>query len=441
MPPNCTPKKRTLRTIASAILLAQTLAANAGADIPAVQLAAASPGSPSILASNDINALYTTATNALSANKPVEAREILERIVAERPEFAGAWLDLALAAYRSGDVEAGLEHLDYLRSHFALPPVLANQVDYWYKLWQNPSDQPVKSNKWQGELMLGFGHDTNVNAGLANDNLSITFAGNTVLFPVDRASRPYADSFALLGLSSWGPAQSLGKGSVTPVFLMRGKRMGAQNDYDSLDLQAGAVYLQPSAGSGSWRLAGFIQQNQLGDSTLNNAIRLNAQRIYPWSSCQIAVGGEIEKRKAREDAEIGGNLATLTGGLSCPLPADASFSTQLRLGHTRPRAGWPGGSKTGQELALQYTRPIGGGLHLDLTWRTARLNDAEGYSPLLENNAPRRLTRQSLTIALRQPIKAGWDALVTLESLWQRSNLEIFRYNSHVFTVALTKQF
>ena len=423
------------------MLLALAQPARAGAEKPVAPPAATRSAPPNTLTSNDISSLYTSATNALSANRPAEARELLEKIVAERPDFAGAWLDLALAAYRSGDVEAGLEHLDYLRSHFAVPPVLANQIDYWYKLWQSPSVRPVESNKWHGELMLGFGRDTNVNAGLASDNLSITFAGNTVLFPVDRTSRPYADNFALLGLSGWGPAQSLGKGSVTPVFLVRGKRMGTQNDYDSLDLQAGAVYLQPAAGSGSWRIAGFVQQNQLGGSTLSNTIRLNAQRIYPWSSCQIAVGSEIEKRKAREDAEIGGNLVTLTGGLSCPLPADASFSTQLRLGHTRPRAGWPGGSKTGQELALHYTRPIGGGRQLDLAWRSSWLNDAEGYSPLLENNAARRLTRQNLTVTLRQPIRAGWDALVTLESLWQRSNLELFRYNSHVVMVALTRQF
>ena len=60
--------------------------------------------------------LYPLALRALAANQPELARQALERVVSLQPHFAGAWLDLALATYRSGDAAAAVEHLEYLRS-------------------------------------------------------------------------------------------------------------------------------------------------------------------------------------------------------------------------------------------------------------------------------------------------------------------------------------
>jgi hypothetical protein len=397
---------------------------------------------PSVVTNDkSIDSLYLSAIAALAADQPVAAREMLEAVVTARPEYAGAWLDLALAAYRSGDVEAGLEHLEYLRSHFSLPPALASQVGYWYKRWQQPASQTVKKHKWQGELTIGYGHDTNVNAGLSSNNLSLTFFGNNIDFPVDRKSLPYADDFSLLSVTTWGPALVLDEGSITPLLVLRGKRFNSQSDYDNLDMQAGAVYLRPAEESGSWRVAAFVQQYRLGGNTLNNAVRLNAQRNYSWSNCQISAGGEMEYRHAKEDAEIGGNLFSLTGGLNCPMPWGGSISSQLRMGQTRPREGWPGGTKNGHEFALQYSHPFANERRLDLTWRSSWLNDTEGYSPLLENNEARRIFRQDLSLSLRQQLTTEWDALVTAEILRQRSNLELFSYNGSSLMIGVVRRF
>lgn len=389
----------------------------------------------------DLDILYARATRALDADQAPLARDLLEEIVAKRPEFAGAWLDLALATYRSGDIEGGLEHLDYVRSHFVLPPVLSRQVEYWQKNWQQQGRPIHRNNKWQGELTLGIGHDTNVNAGLNRQSLAITLPGGDIDFPLDPASRPVSDNFALLGLTTWGSPHPLGQGSVTPVVLLRGKRMQEQSDYTSLDLQAGAVYLHPAESLGSWRLGGFVQRNHLGGRTLSHALRLEVQRVYPWSTCQLAVGGELETRYAKDETELEGELYSLTGSTSCPLPGDASLNSLLRIGHTRPRAAWPGGEKNGLELALQYSQPMGNGRRVDLTWRASWLNDREGYSPLLENNAARKIVRQNLSVSLRQTIAAELDAVLSVDLLKQHSNLELFRYDARQVMLSLVRRF
>ncbi len=406
-----------------------------GALAAETQAAAAAPH-------NSIAARYAAATAALSAGQAEVARDTLERIVAERPEFAGAWLDLALATYRSGDAEGAIEHLEYLRSHFALPPALALQISDWRARWQQGIiASPQKPDPWHGELTLGIGHDSNVNAGLAANNLWLTLSDGDILLPVDRSSRPQSDRFALLGLTAWGPARAVGKGSLVPVVLLRAKQQKEQGDYDSLDLQAGAVYRHPAEDSGVWRLAGLIQQYHLGGSTLNDALRLEVHKIRPWAGCQLSTGGELEKRKARDEAEIGGHVVALSTGLSCPLTGDASVNSLLRIGRTHPRDGWPGGSKNGQEIALQYTRPFGGSRRAEFTWRANRLIDEDGYSPLLENNAARRILRQNVSLSVRQPIAVGWDVLFSAEYLRQNSNIDLFSYNGRLFMFSVARRF
>ena len=389
-----------------------------------------------------IAARYAAATAELTAGHPALARDMLEQIVAERPEFAGAWLDLALATYLGGDTEAALEHLEYLRSHFALPPVLALQINDWRARWQQGiAAHPQKTAQWRGELTFGIGYDSNVNAGLATNELWLTLSDGNLLLPVDRSSRPQPDRFALLGLTAWGPAHAAGNGSLVPVILLRAKQQKEQGDYNSLDLQAGAVYRQPAEGAGVWRLTGLLQQYHLGGSTLNNALRLELHRIRPWGGCQLSTGGELEKRIARDTAEIGGHVVALSGGFSCPLGGNAGINGLLRAGHTRPRDGWPGGSKNGQEIALQYTHPLGGNRHAEFTWRANRLIDEDGYSPLLENNAARRILRQNISLSLRQPIADGWDALFSAEYLRQTSNIDLFAYSGRLFMVSVARRF
>ena len=387
----------------------------------------------------DIGERYAQATAALAADDPARARELLEAIVADRPEFAGARLDLALAAYRSGDTEAGLEHLDYLRSHFILPGSIASQVDYWYQRWQSPA--PTKPNAWQGDLTLSYGRDSNVNAGLATNSLTLSFPGGNVAYPLDRSAQPYADNFYLLALNAWGPAHAIALGKLTPVIQLRNKRLNEQSDYDSIDINAGAIYLQPAENSGSWRIAGFLQYYQLGGKTINTAFRLSTLRMHPWGACQLSGGGELETRQAKDLTDMGGGLLSVNAGLSCPLPGEASISSLLRAGYTRPRDDWPGGSKTGLEFALQYNQPLGASRRFEATWRYSQLNDSEGYSPLLENNATRRLKRNDYALTLRQEIGTGWEALLSIEHVSQNSNLPLFEYQGSLLMLGLTKRY
>ena len=101
-----------------------------------------------------------------------------------------------------------------------------------------------------------------------------------------------------------------------------------------------------------------------------------------------------------------------------------------------------GGEQRQHSLGLRASGPMPASLRLDLGLRLIRLADDEGYSPLLENNARRRIDQAQLSIELSRPLSVfggsagnGSDWILQLQRARQSSNLVIFRYEgASVFT-------
>lgn len=394
----------------------------------------------SIAATHDTDALYALALDALAADQPALALDALERVVGARPRFAGAWLDLALAAYRSGDPAAALEHLEYLRGQFSLPPALASQVDYWRRLWQTPGKN-VASRGWQGEILFGFGRDSNANAGLASQQISLSLPGGSALFSIDNSYLPRADQFGLFGVTAWGPAHAFAYGRINPVVLLRSKQLVQEHDFDTFDLQPGLIYEQAVSAEGSWQASAFAQHYRLGGHTLFNGLRFGAQRIEQWQTCRWNGGGEIERRQHQRVANLGGTLFSLSGGLGCRLHSEGTVSATLKAGYEQAPGDRPGGDNRSGELQLVYDQPFNDSQRLQASWQYTRISDLLGYSPLLENNAPRQLRRQSAVLSLRQAIAREWEARLNYEHFQQRANLALFEQRGNLLMLGLVYRF
>lgn len=386
----------------------------------------------------DADELYALAVTALASDQPQLAQEALERVVTKRPRFAGAWLDLALAAYRSGDRVAALEHLEYLRSQFSLPPALAAQIAHWHRLWQSPQ-APAATRSWQGEISLSIGYDNNVNAGTSSRIFPLSLPEGSVLLSVDDNFLPHADRFNLLNIATWGPAQSLGSGKISPFLLLRRKQFTRQHDYSSLDIQPGLIYQQPTGENGSWQIALFVQHYRLGDAPLFNDQRLAVQRTYFGQKCRLTAGGEIEARQHQRIANLSGTFYSLSGSLGCRLPGNGNLGATIKGIREQAHKERPGGSNQGGEFLLTYDQPLGNSRRLQVGWQISRLNDQEGYSPLLENNAARHLERQTLYLSLRQALSAQWEARLNIEQIQQSSNLPIFQQKGNLIMLALVR--
>ena len=411
-----------------------------------------------INASQDPDQLYQLGLNALANNQPDVARQALERVVGLDPRFAGAWLDLALATYRSGDAAAAVEHLEYLRNQFPLTPALLNQVNQWQSLWQNPQNpqnlqtaqrsQPKSS--WQGEIQLSAGYDNNANTGLSRLQIPLSLPTGSTLFDVDKAFLPRADSFSLLAATLGGPVWAFGPGNLSPVLLLRNKLYTHETGFNSLDLQPGLVYQQAAgpdsdtaAPSNYWQVNLLAQHYRLGGQTLFNGLRVAVLRNQPWHSCQRILGTEIATRAQQSVPSLSGTLYSLNAGLSCPLPGDGgkSFSANLKTGFEQARADRPGGNNQSAELTLRYEQMLSPSQSLQASWQIATTADQSGYSPLLEDNAKRKLQRQTLSLGLRQSLSADWEARLNLEFFQQRANLPLFEQQGRMLMLGLAKRF
>jgi len=371
--------------------------------------------------------------------------------VALQPHFAGAWLDLALATYRSGDAAAAVEHLEYLRSQFGLPPLLAAQINLWLHQWQTapqpdlpgtPSAPTRPAPGWYGEVALGIGHDSNANAGLASQRIAISLPEGSTDFDLDGSYQPRADSFSLQSLTLGGPSHALLSGRLAPVLFVRSKQLSTEHAYSTLDLQPGLIYIQPAGQGASWQAYLLAQHYRLGGQTLYNGARLALQHSQPLAdACQISSSGQLELRQHQQVPTQSANLYSASAGLVCRLPGSGYLSAGLKAGYDHARFDRAGGHNRSAEVSASYDQPLNARQSLQLGWLYSRIIDQTGYSPLLQNNAVRHLQQRTYSLTLRHTLSPAWQAKASLEYFAQTSNLPLFTHQGTQLSAALTYRF
>jgi len=390
---------------------------------------------------------YQQALRLLEQGQPQAARQLLEDIVTEQPGFAGAWIDLALATYQSGDPAAALEHLAYLRQQFPLSLALLQQIEYWERAWQqaplplSPTLSPPPSQAWQGKLNLDYGYSNNVNGGLTQEQITLTLPGGQRLaLPLAPEQRPRGDRFTQLGLEAWR-RWPLAGGSLYPLVQLQARQMNHEKDYNQLDLQGGLIYqTQPDPAGRAWQASLLLQHASLGGNTLVQSSRLQFQRLYNQAGWRLAWGGELEYRRY-PGLPLDGRYLWLNLALAYKPGPATQLGGQIRLGQERAEADQPGGNSREYELTLEASHRLENGASLELQWQRSHSQDQAGYSPLLEDDARRSLWRQQFSLALRQPLGTRWEARLALELQEQHSNLALFNQRAHQLSLGLSRNF
>lgn len=374
----------------------------------------------------EVDQLYQSALDALARNQPDQARQVLEQVVAINPLFAGAWLDLAIATHRSGNSAAALEHFLYLKGQFVMPAPLAIQVEHWIKQLEE-SSQPATRTKWQGEIWLGLGKDSNANLGLLRDQIALSLPTGNVILNVTDSFRPRSDQYSMLGLALVGPGLGLPGGAhVSPVLLLRNKSFLTETDFNVLDIQAGLIHQTGTTQNVGWQTSLIGQNYQLGGQVQFNALRFGLQRSQPWGGCQTSGASVIETRAMQTQPTLGGNAFSVKAGLSCPLPGQATVAASLGAGFERANPNRAGGNNENTELGLRVDKLLSARYSVHANWQITQINDQTGFSPLVDNNAIRSINRQAFSLSLRQSITRLWQTRLSFDALKQQSNLSLF---------------
>lgn len=399
---------------------------------------------PTAAPHDPLHSRYRQAVRWLDAGQPEHARTLLAELVTDYPDFAGAWLDLALATYQAGDAVAASEYLEIIRQRFPLTPAMARQLALWQETWRRPpavSGTPPTRRGWQGEISLESGYSNNVNGGLSQDSVTLTLPGGSAYLPLAAESRPQADSFVQLSTQAWQRVH-LANGTMHPIVRLRWRSHRQASDYDQLDAQGGLLYSSlPSAEGSAWQGSLMVQHLRQGGGVLINSQRLAVHRVLTVGGCRFSGGGEYERRST-PGLPLASQLLWLESGFSCTVADSGQLAATLRGGKEYARyADRPGGDNRQLELALHGSWLLAPRTRLEAHWSYSRLHDSAGYSPLLEAGARRRQQRRHGQLSVRHALDAYWEASASIDWQRQESNLAIFRQQARQFTLGVLRVF
>ena len=378
--------------------------------------------------------------NALG--RPAEAAPLLERALLLDPLRAGAQIDYAETLAALGDTTAAAALLREVLARPDVPallrPPLERRLGAVEALNRPDALAPWSTLRawaatgWQGagSLTLRLGHESNLNSAPSRDALTLTLpGGDAVLLLADRF-RAQAGTAGLVEASGQLTRPLEGASALQFFGEARVRASPAASATDYQQFQAVAALSRPLTAGDALFSLGATQLFYGGDD-LYHALRIAGSRDWRGDVCRPRVGVEAESRRYPAAPELDGRFLGVSAGLVCSLGLNR-LTLAARGGQDVPQGSRPGGTQRQTELRLAWARPLDRGrLQADLLWN--RQQDGEGYSPLLDNGATRRLDRISARLEYAYPLAPGVALLASIDGMTQRSNLELFSLTGRAF--------
>jgi hypothetical protein len=193
---------------------------------------------------------------------------------------------------------------------------------------------------------------------------------------------------------------------------------------------------------------------RLGGRALQNSAALAFEHVWAQVACRPLGSAELDYRVHPVARNLDATYLWLGVVLRCPglpLPRARQLQAQLRVGHASARykdgeRSRPGGNSRHLEFTLTHEwawpRDNGQEHRLQARAQWERVQDTDGYSPLLAENATRVVTRSAFGLAWLLPLPElgpSWQAVIDLQRFRQRSNLAVFDLSGRMMQVSLQR--
>lgn len=392
---------------------------------------------------------------------PDAALESFEKALMIDPDHAGTQLDYAEALIAVHDEPSARDLLKQILARDDVPvnvrPALQMQLKELDAAAAALAVLPVAdSSHYRTTLSQSFGYDTNLNNAFSLSSLVLTGPQGNIELEVDPEFRPKAGGTSLtvmqwIGLQTWNDSLLIAQADLR-------NRHTASNDQRYAQGDLAMTWLQAPAAPSQWILRAASSNVLRAGSPLYDS-RL-ASALHQWTDklCRPVAGVEVEGRHYPQSGTLNGNYTGITLSAQCAPDAQVSsdgtgsksiinsssiggFGFGFRLGVDRPsdilRAG---GTQQAVELRTRWQGKLQTiNLQVDYIWQMQL--DKTGYSPLLDNDAIRRVMRNSLRIEASIPLTLfNWGTPLlfgTAEIGRQRSNIELFNVLQTAVSVGL----
>ena len=364
-----------------------------------------------------------------AAGRFVDAAERLEAALLFDPERWLVQVDFALALDGLGDRASADSVWEALAENPAAQALLAER-----QLRRGRSRSTWLNNE-RNTLSLAVGYDNNLLGATRYASLNLTFPTAEIPVAIIKSEQQRGGRFVRADLGRGGDLYVDGESRWS--YALVGSH-SASIDYDPGDLShLGARLERAPEGAHGWYASSVLAYQYRG--THASTVQTHLGAGYEQDAgllglrCRLRLGGEAYATHYPESALFDGRYTGLLVHGVCP---EARIQYQLRVGQDSPvDDDRPGGVQRHYGARLAYVSPVVGG------WFSAEIDvfrqlDREGYSPLLERNARRHLTRTIGRLEYRW-IRAGNAPFIGLEWMDQRSNLSLFEPRNWIVSVGI----
>lgn len=377
---------------------------------------------PHCLESSEFFALYGAAQ--LNNGELAAALESLERALLIEPENGAAQIDYAQALFDQGQLFPALQINEQLLQREDLPgnlqPDLANRQQNWQAL--------TRQRSFQADLLAGY--DNNLNGAPDSSQLALTLSGEPVLLEISPELRPVSGPYLNMRLAG-RYRQLAAEHQHNWTAGMQG-RLSEDSESDLLQLTTRYAFIRPGNGH-SWQLSAASSHLFFGGSALFSGTEAGT-RYQPQSEsvCKPYYELTAQHQLYHQQSLLNAFESKASAGINCPLNTSnggqqisAEFSL---LNNAALKSGRLGGDRDGWQFNLDWQYQLPRGV-LRAQVNHTRVDDRQGYSPLLANGAKRNQDRSSLLLQYREPLPAlGRNAtlLINIYHQQQQSNISLF---------------
>jgi hypothetical protein len=390
---------------------------------------------PGATPANDTPELYNQAEQAISAGDFTRAEQLLQQVIQQNPQWAGAWLDLALLAARQGQYAQSEEFLLALDVRFAPLPApiaqavaqLRNQLQQHIRI-QSADAQAVDAGRIrQNHFLLSAGREQNANAGLQLRTLTLTLPDGDALVDVDPSSQARSALTARTALTHFG--QEPWRQGFIGWQLQVQARQYSLSHLNNVELLAQASMAQaplPGRFMLGWQTLWLDNHSVYQSPVLRWQLETPLGNLCGWQQHL-----QTEVRQYPRASHFDARWLAYRSTWRCQNAASRSQFHVQAASESARSAQRPGGDSQHRSWGLQHEwlNPWQMAEHnLLLRLDISRTLDSATYSPLLDNGRPRQLRKTEGQVAWSGPwaSQAPWRWTVSAQKTSQRSNIQIF---------------
>lgn len=380
------------------------------------------------------------------AHRYPEAADRLEAALMLQPEHWQAKLEYAIALQGSGDAASASALITQLRRESGPSLNLKSQLDQLTPLTPRPIPGRTLS------LGISLGHDDNVFGATRHSQLQLTFPGGDIPVSITANGRPQSSPFLRIEVIHQNTTASLLPEALPLTsHQLRYTLAGSYRwtpEVNNSDIAYGSLNLEaiPVASHGLYARAATqhlardqhreLSQNQLSagwltPSPLNRLNHFSTPGIN--IDCHFRITADTWRTRHPVTPILDGTYQGIALAHTCP---NSGWDWQIRHGNDRPQSNERPGQQQ-QQTALRlgkYTRL--GNHHLNLDYEYYHQQDKAGYSPILQNNTPRRIERQTWRLEYRWTSRT-LTPYIALEWIDQRANLDLFSPRNLILSTGL----